>query len=194
MASRGSQKITVLMHIARSACSRHMNSVVPSFRILLRQRLATIPARERWQPAALFCMGTLAGMLIAYYLPKAMPQHHAPVVPGLLGIPAEGLGSFPQLDVADMNMDCASDLPGSEALQTESALHTLDQWAARVREETERHLPKFRQKPGEYQNSEAYFRMLALVTVLQQDCGVRYNPERVQSPDFRDARDSLVSS
>jgi hypothetical protein len=39
-------------------------------------------------------------------------------------------------------------------------------WAARVRDETARHLPKFRQNPSEYQNSEAYFRMLALVTVL----------------------------
>jgi hypothetical protein len=100
--------------------------------------------------------------------------------------------SLVDLDVACVNLACAEGLPGAEALLSGSALGVLDQWAARVRDETARHLPKFRQHPGEYQNSEAYFRMLALVTVLQQDCGVRYNPERVRTPDFSDSRDLFL--
>jgi hypothetical protein len=95
-------------------------------------------------------------------------------------------------DLVALNLACAEGLDGAEALRPEDAMRTLDQWAARVREETERHLPKFRQNPGEYLNSEAYLRMLALVTVLQQDCGVRYNPERIQSPDFSDSRDLFL--
>jgi hypothetical protein len=79
-------------------------------------------------------------------------------------------------DLAAINLACAEGLPGAAGFEARSVLRTLDEWAARVRDETARHLPKFRQRPGEYQNSEAYFRMLALVTVLQQDCGVRYNP------------------
>jgi regulator of sirC expression with transglutaminase-like and TPR domain len=96
------------------------------------------------------------------------------------------------MDLAALNLACAECLPGTEALALADALQTLDQWASRVREETKRHLPNFRQHPGEYQNSEAYFRMLALVTVLQQDCGVRYNPERMHSPDFADSRDLFL--
>ncbi len=31
-----------------------------------------------------------------------------------------------------------------------------------------------------------------MITVLQQDCGVRYNPDRIYDPDFTDARDQFI--
>jgi regulator of sirC expression with transglutaminase-like and TPR domain len=34
--------------------------------------------------------------------------------------------------------------------------------------------------------------VLTLVTVLQKDCGVRYNPERIEAPDFSDSRDLFL--
>ena len=54
---------------------------------------------------------------------------------------------------------------------------TLDAWAGRVRSETERNLHRYRENPKEYENSEAYFRVLMMGTVLQQDFKVRYNPD-----------------
>lgn len=62
-------------------------------------------------------------------------------------------------------------------------------WAERVRSETSRELHKFRRSPGDYNNSEAYFRVLMMVTVLQQDCGVRY---RAGETDPRDSRDLFL--
>ncbi len=38
---------------------------------------------------------------------------------------------------------------------------------------------RFRSNPAESENSEPYYRMAMLVTVLQQDFGIRYNPDRV---------------
>ena len=52
-----------------------------------------------------------------------------------------------------------------------------------MRLETDRHLYRFRQNPGEYNNSEAYFRMLMMATVLQQDFGMHYNPARIATPE-----------
>ena len=90
------------------------------------------------------------------------------------------------------NLSCASNLPGADGVDEAAAMQTLDSWAKRVESETTRHLYRFRQNPSEFNNSEAYFRMLTLVTVLQEDCGVRYNPERMQTPDFTDSRDLFL--
>ena len=43
------------------------------------------------------------------------------------------------------------------------AIATLDQWAVRVKQETDRQLYRFRRDPVGYNNSEGYFRMLMLV-------------------------------
>ncbi len=47
----------------------------------------------------------------------------------LLKIPADNLGA---VDIAEMNLLCAVDLPGAEKLDIDHALTTLDQWAMRV--------------------------------------------------------------
>lgn len=41
---------------------------------------------------------------------------------------------------------------------------------------------RFRAKPAEFENSEGYFRMLMMAVVFYEDFNVRYNPERVSSP------------
>lgn len=75
-----------------------------------------------------------------------------------------------------MNLLCTERLPGTEHLDIDHLLDRIDTWAARVRIETARHAGQFHMNPGDYENSEPYFRMLTLVTVLHLDCGVRYNP------------------
>lgn len=84
-----------------------------------------------------------------------------------------------ELDIGLTNLLCAEGLRGSEDLDLDKALDRLDEMAIRVRLETDRNMHRFRAAPAEYENSEAYFQMLMLVTVLQQDFGIRYNPDRV---------------
>lgn len=101
-------------------------------------------------------------------------------------------GSLAGCDIALVNLLCAKGLPGAENLDVTRTLRTLDSWAARVKAETDRHEYRSRQNPAEFQNSEAYFKMIMLVTVLQQDLGVKYNPERANDPDFTDSRDLFI--
>jgi hypothetical protein len=53
-------------------------------------------------------------------------------------------------------------------------------------------MPQFRRKPKEYENSEAYFRTLSLITVLQRDVGVRYNPAKIAVDAPFDTADSFI--
>ncbi len=101
--------------------------------------------------------------------------------------------------VATLNLACAEGLPGAETLNIPACLDTLEQWGARVRDETQRHYYRFRDTPSDYYHSEAYFRMLMMAVVLYEDCGVRYNPALISSPDapgsmafFSDSRDLFL--
>jgi len=99
---------------------------------------------------------------------------------------------LPGVDIGEMNLLCGTGLPGAENLDIDRCLATLDRWAARVKFETERHLYRFARDPGNYENSEGYFRMLMLVTVLQQDFGVHYNKDRIREVDFRRSQDLFI--
>ena len=44
--------------------------------------------------------------------------------------------------------------------------------------ETQRNFHRFLANPREYNHSLGYYRMMMLATVLQQDFGTHYNPER----------------
>lgn len=81
-------------------------------------------------------------------------------------------------DIALINLRCAEGLPGSDDLDVSGCLQMLDQWAEHVEQETDKQIPQFYREPEKFDHSEAHFRMMALVTVVQQDFGVQYNPER----------------
>jgi uncharacterized protein YeaO (DUF488 family) len=83
----------------------------------------------------------------------------------------------PNYDIAEINLLAAKGLPGAENLDVEKCLKTLDQWAAWVRRETDRSFHKFKDAPAEYNNSEAYFRVLMMVCILQEDFKVCYNKD-----------------
>jgi hypothetical protein len=87
-----------------------------------------------------------------------------------------------RFDVAAVNLACAAGLPGVERFDPAQILRRLDEWAWHAGRYTERVLPQFRRRPEEYGGSEAYFRVLVLVTALQRDLGLRYNPDKM-SPD-----------
>lgn len=107
----------------------------------------------------------------------------------LLAIPTDHLAN---VDIAIMNLLCATQLPGSENLDVPLILQTLDDWAERVKSETERYYPQFQRDPAQYNHSEADYRMLMLITVLQLDLGVHYNMDRVDNPDFRNSKDLFL--
>jgi len=96
------------------------------------------------------------------------------------------------LDIARVNLLCAEGLPGSEKLDVPRCTAVLDRWADRVRFETDRHLYQFRSDPAQYEGSEGYFRMLVLISVLQQEFGVHYNPARIRDVDFTHSADLFI--
>lgn len=109
-------------------------------------------------------------------------------------------------DLARMNLLCAEGLPGSEDLKIDDTLATLDSWAQHVKSETDRNFHHFQENPKDFNNSESYYRALLLITVVQQDFNVHYNPAHITTPDapepdntfFADSKDlflhGLVSS
>lgn len=98
------------------------------------------------------------------------------------------------VDFALMNLLCAKGLPGAESMDIPAILKKLDEWAAKVAFETERHLYRVTdpQYADHYQHSEARLRAEFIVQVLQEDCSVHYNLERVQDPDYRNSQDIFL--
>jgi hypothetical protein len=109
----------------------------------------------------------------------------------LLAMPPDELA---KVDVALMNLLCAKGLPGADDLDIPAALAKIDEWAKRCPPEIERHL--YRAEDPRYadlfQGSDNRVRIYLMVQVLQEDLGVRYNHERIYTPDFRDSRDVLI--
>lgn len=97
-----------------------------------------------------------------------------------------------QCDIALLNLLCAQGLPGSEELDVTQTIKTLDQWAEHVKAETAKHLYRFQQNPSEYNNSEAYFKTLMLIVVLQDDLKVHYNAQNIFEPDFTNSQDLFI--
>ncbi|MEI7731117.1 MAG: hypothetical protein WCO56_16185 [Verrucomicrobiota bacterium] len=106
-----------------------------------------------------------------------------------------------QVDIAVINLLCAEGLRGSEKLDLDYCVRTLNSWAAHVESETKRNEHLFKEHPERFKNSLAYFRMAMLATVLVQDLRIQYNPERLKQLEnghaFRtdkDERDFFGSS
>jgi len=114
----------------------------------------------------------------------ARPQQPA-TLDGLLTLPVADLAG---VDLARMNLLCATGLPGAEGLDVDHAVAVLDQWATRVAFETDRHLYRVRDPryAEHYGGSEAALRAEMLAQVLQEDLGVKYNPNAVGDFSFAD--------
>lgn len=109
----------------------------------------------------------------------------------LLALPPTSIGN---VDIAVANLLCASGLPGSEDFQQGFILTQIDSWAMLVATETMRHGyrvtdPKY---AAHYRHSYAYLCAEMMLQTLQEDCGVKYNLDRVRDPDFSDSRDQFL--
>ncbi|HKI36873.1 MAG TPA: transglutaminase family protein [Gemmataceae bacterium] len=96
------------------------------------------------------------------------------------------------LDLALINLACAAGLPGSELIDLDLCLSKLDSWAYSVRTYTDRLVPHFHHKRADYHNSEAYFRSLCLITLLQRDMGVCYNLAKTAEDASFDLADCFI--
>lgn len=97
-----------------------------------------------------------------------------------------------ELDIAAVNLACATGLPGSDGMDVPALLHKLDRWAELVRAETAKYAYRYQQNSADYDDSLGQFRILMMITVLQQDLGVRYHPDRVRNVDFKRSEDLFL--
>jgi len=105
----------------------------------------------------------------------------------LLAMPADQLAD---MDIAEMNLLCATGMPGAEELDVDHCLATLDRWARHVKAETQRHLYRAHDPrwADHYRHSETCLRAEFLLQVLQEDLGVKYDMRAVGSFSYRDSR------
>jgi tetratricopeptide (TPR) repeat protein len=101
-------------------------------------------------------------------------------------------------DIVALNWIAAAGLPGTDTVDFSSALETLDSWATQVRINILRHMVRFNSRSQEppsefsYGNSLPRFLCYFLLQVLQEDCNVRYNPDRKFNPNFCTPPDLFV--
>jgi len=122
------------------------------------------------------------------------PEGRESVLNELLETPPDEFG---RLDLAVLNLLCASSLPGSENLDIPKCLSRLNRLTAFVKASTERNLHRLstEQETG---RSEANWRMGMLVTNVKRDFGASYSPSvrddllaGVEAP-FSDSRESFI--
>ncbi|MCI0642307.1 MAG: transglutaminase-like domain-containing protein [Gemmataceae bacterium] len=97
------------------------------------------------------------------------------------------------VDLAAMNVACSAGLPGISNLEYPHYNKLLDAWAKSALREIKSHYPLFDIDPLSFQYSKNRYRLVGLITVLQRDLGLRYDPRLIHSEDFFvDARNVFV--
>ena len=82
-------------------------------------------------------------------------------------------------DIGLMDLLCAEGLPGSENLDIDACSKKIDDLAAKVKFDTDRHYYRFREHPEQFRNSLGYYQMMMLEQVMVQDLRIEYNPSLV---------------
>lgn len=162
------------------------------------------PKANRWRTGRAFLLLSLLGSIgmgwwllstsnkhTAGKLDLGRPARHPASLNALLALPETELA---RCDIALMNLLCAEGLPGADNLNRESLLAQLDAWASRIRTETDLHSYRFRANPSEFESSEAFFRLLMMTVVVQEDFKVRYNPARATASGADSAIDGFFQN
>jgi hypothetical protein len=93
---------------------------------------------------------------------------------------------LPRLDIAEVDLACAHNLPGAERLDIPACLAWVDRAAAWVRQHTAGVI-------GQFDHSEGIFRVVAMMSVLQRGMGANYIQNRVDALEApTDSRDSFL--
>ena len=104
----------------------------------------------------------------------------------VLDLTPEEVASY---DMVELNLLCGSGLNGNEKDDLDQSLKTFDSLVEMVRQETKRNWRRWEQNPAEYENSEVYYRMGMLITVVRQDFKAKYNPKLITDPSKRIGND-----
>jgi tetratricopeptide (TPR) repeat protein len=91
-----------------------------------------------------------------------------------------------KIDIAVLNLLCAEGLPGSENIDIEYCLRTLDEWAKHILEMESKYKIAFYQNLEKYENSYALFQGVYLKLALDLDYKCGYNMELVRSGAMSD--------
>jgi hypothetical protein len=158
------------------ALATHTPGNTPSRLYLLMAALCLIAKLQAWS----------APDVHASHLAGGKPSSFADMV----SLPT---GAMVRVDIARMNLLCAQGLPGATDLDLKVYLNLIEQWANRVRQETERHQYRFKRNPAEFEHSEGFFRMLMLTVVLTEDFGVHYDPKRASGPAAATVNDGFFA-
>ncbi|MEX2111589.1 MAG: tetratricopeptide repeat protein [Pirellulales bacterium] len=126
---------------------------------------------------------------MAANIPTTLAKDVLPTLAEVYESPDEFLG---MLDIGTLNLICAVGLPGADELDVARYLAILNLWAKRIQAITARNLSEFKRNPHKYELSEAYWRMLALTSLLQSEFSIRYNQDRMDKEDWSDSRDILI--
>ncbi len=139
-------------------------------------------------------------ILILQGCSRGVSQDGVKIPATLVSLLAMDTNELARVDIAFVNLLCAQGLPGCETVNMTNALAVLDQWAAKVKSETERHQYRWERNPAEFEHSKGFFKMLMLAVVLAEDFKVHYRTDRQVSPSaaamgdgfFGDARDVFL--
>ncbi|MCD6380652.1 hypothetical protein J7M07_09445 [bacterium] len=101
-------------------------------------------------------------------------------------------GDLKKVDIAKINLICAQGLNGSESLNINRCLATLDQWADICRKDIEARLLTFPQYATKYDNSINLFKIVNMVLTLKNTIGVDYNPEIMKRNTYPDSGDVFI--
>lgn len=95
-------------------------------------------------------------------------------------------------DVALVNLACTEGLPDAKGIDQRACVARLDQAAAMARAYTDGRMSVFHENPAAYDHSEALFRVLCMIGVLQHQFGVRYNPAKIPEEAKLETADTFI--
>lgn len=112
--------------------------------------------------------------------------NNAPSLETLLAMTDEEMAG---LGLAQVNLLCSEGLPGCGSTASARCLQMLDGITSRVWEETNRHFHRYTSAPSDFENSEACYRIVVMNSVIAEDFGLRYNPQKIAAPSVETLQD-----
>jgi len=101
-------------------------------------------------------------------------------VDALAGLSEEALN---RIDPLVVNLSVAQEIPAFANLDVTRCVRTLDNWAAEIRSDIERHRYRFEQNPAQFNNSDIEYKLTWLVSDVNAVFKIDYD---VLDMDFRD--------
>lgn len=99
-------------------------------------------------------------------------------------IPRLPVDELLKLDPLEVSLACAVGLPGEPSYSRSTYQRELDWFARQAKRLTQQEYTVFSVRPQDFNHSKAMYRAVAMVTSLQRDYEIRYNPKLIQGNDF----------